>query len=476
MSPLWSGRFASGPAEALWDFTVDLATDGELWREDLAVNRAHARMLARQGILSAGDMAALETALDRIEQECQDGGGFPFAPGDEDIHMAVERRLTELVGDAGRGIHAGRSRNDQVATDFRLWCRRRALALVRRVDGLSAALVEQAERVGDMLAPGYTHLQRAQPLTLGHVLLAHAEAFDRDAGRLLAAALRNDRCPLGAGALATSTLPLDAESTAAELGFDGPFRNSVDAVSSRDFALELLAAVAIAAVQLSRLAEDVVLWTTEEFGFMRLDDAWSTGSSMMPQKKNPDVAELARGTAGRTQGALVALLTLVKGLPLSYNRDLQEDKATTFVGVRRLDLALAAMTGLVQTSTFNRERLEGSAAQGGAAATDLAEHLVAHGVPFRTAHDLVGGLVGTLSREGRSLADVTDGELASVHPSLAGCAGEWLSARSCVERRRSPGGPHPTAVAAAAGHARRRLEARSRELGELESRLPGGRS
>ena len=472
MSPLWSGRFTSGPAAELWDFTVDLSVDGALWREDLEVNRVHARMLARQGILSAGDLASLEKALDRIGQEFR-ADGFSFVPGDEDIHMAIERRLTELTGDAGRNIHAGRSRNDQVAADLRLWCRRAALALVRRVDGLTAALLGQAERAGAALAPGYTHLQRAQPVTLGLLLVAHVEALDRDAGRLLAAAARNDLCPLGAGALATSTLPLDTASTAEELGFDGPFRNSVDAVASRDFALELLAAVAIAAVHLSRLAEEVVLWTTEEFGFLHLDDAWSTGSSMMPQKKNPDVAELARGTAGRTLGALVALLTIVKGLPLSYNRDLQEDKATTFAGVRRLDLALAAMTGLIATATFDRDRLEASAAAGGAAATDLAERLVAAGVPFRTAHEKVGDLVGRLARQGRELASVEDGELAGVHPALAGCSGEWLSARSCVERRQMPGGPHPDAVAVAIANARERLEARSRDLSAREARLPG---
>jgi argininosuccinate lyase len=475
VSPLWSGRFASEPAEALWDFTVDLATDLELWREDLAVNRAHARMLARQGIVSTAVLASLEEALDRIEQELT-SGSFQLVPGDEDIHMLIERRLIELAGDAGRSIHAGRSRNDQVATDFRLWCRRGALGLVRRVDGLATALLGQAERTCDFLAPGYTHLQRAQPVTLGHALLAHVEALDRDAGRLLSAARRNDQCPLGAGALATSTLPLDAASTAAELGFEGPFRNSIDVVSSRDFALELLAAVAIAAVQLSRLAEEVVLWTTEEFGFLHLHDAWSTGSSMMPQKKNPDVAELARGTAGRTQGALVALLTIVKGLPLSYNRDLQEDKATTFVGVRRLNLALAAMTGLIGTATFDRERLEGGASRGGAAATDLAERLVASGVPFRTAHDIVGELVGRLFRKHCELSDLSDRELRQIHPALEGCAGDWLSARACVERRRMPGGPHPDSVSAAIREARQRLEARSRDLETLETRLPGGRT
>jgi argininosuccinate lyase len=457
---LWSGRFAAAPAQELWDLTVDLATDGQLWREDLAVNRAHAHMLAACGILAPAVAAALECALDQVEEELA-GGRFVFVDSDEDVHMAVERRLTELAGDAGRAVHAGRSRNDQVATDFRLWCRGAAARLTAGLDRLSGALLDQVDRAGAALAPGYTHLQPAQPVTLGLVLLAHVAAFDRDAGRLAAAAERADECPLGAGALATSTLPLDPAATARELGFARPFGNSIDAVAARDFALELLAAAAIAAVHLSRLGEEVVLWATDEFGFVALDDAWSTGSSMMPQKKNPDVAELARATAGRVQGALVALLTVNKGLPLSYNRDLQEDKAITLTAVRRLELALAGMAGLIAGCSFRLDRLEQRAAAAGAAATDLAERLVAEGVPFRLAHERIGALVGRLAAAHRGLAEVTAEELAAVHPCLAGCSGSWLSARACVDRRRLPGGPHPEAVAAAAAEARARIARRT---------------
>ncbi|MBX7158936.1 MAG: argininosuccinate lyase [Acidimicrobiia bacterium] len=446
---LWQGRFDEEPAAALWDFTVDLGVDSQLWPYDVAVNRAHARMLGDCGVLDAATVAAVLGALDTVESEFE-AGEFEWAPGDEDVHMAIERRLTELVGAAGASVHAARSRNDQVATDFKLWCRDGATRLGHAADALVTTLCDIAVAHAGDLAPGYTHLQRAQPLTLGHALLAHAAALERDAARFADARARNAESALGAGALATTTLPIDPAATAAALGFERPFLNSIDAVASRDFALELLAAATICAGTLSRLAEEVVLWASEEFAVLRLADAWATGSSMMPQKKNPDVAELARAVPGRVLGAFVSLQTVVKGLPLAYNRDLQEDKAATFAALRRLELALVAMRGLLAASSFDVERLAAAAGGGGAAATDLAEALVAAGVAFRDAHELVGSLVGRLAGEGRTLESVTAAELAAVHPSLAGCAGDWLSPRACVERRAVPGGPHPDSVLRAA--------------------------
>ncbi len=459
MSALWSGRFQSDSADALRAFSVDLAVDYELWPYDLAVNRAHARMLADNGIISTEDHMAIGAGLDEIENEFA-SDAFVFVPADEDIHMAVERRLTELAGKAGRCLHAARSRNDQVCADFRLWCRDAIDRLTTHVDDLAAVLCDQAERHRDVLAPGYTHLQRAQPLTLGHALLAHVEALDRDAARLCDARARNNVSPLGAGAMSTTTLPIDPHQTAEELGFSEVFGNSVDAVAARDFAAELLAAATICAMHVSRLAEEVVLWATSEFAVLHLDDAWATGSSMMPQKKNPDIAELARALPARVLGAFVSLVTLVKGLPMAYNRDLQEDKAATFAAIRRLDLGLVAMTGLMSTVRFDIARLAASAAEASAAATDLAEALVAAGVPFRDGHELIGKLVGNLDAQNRTLDSVTNAELAALHPALAGCAGEWLTAESCVQRRLLAGGPHPDAVGRAVTVAQARIATR----------------
>lgn len=457
---LWHGRFDEEPAAALWDFTVDLGVDAQLWPYDVAVNRAHARMLGDCGILDGYSVAAVLEALDVVEREFA-AGEFAWAEGDEDVHMAIERRLTEVAGPAGASIHAARSRNDQVSTDFRLWCRDSAAGLGRGVDAFVTTLCDLAAAHAGDLAPGYTHLQRAQPVTLGHVLLAHAAALERDAARFAGARARNCESALGAGALATTTLPIDPAATAAELGFVRPFVNSIDAVASRDFALELLAAASICAGNLSRLAEEVVLWASAEFGVLHLADAWATGSSMMPQKKNPDVAELARAASGRVLGAFVSLQTVVKGLPLAYNRDLQEDKGPSIAALARLELALVAMRGLLGASTFDIDRLAAAAGGGGAAATDLAEALVASGVAFRDAHELVGALVGRLAAEARPLESVTEAELAAVHPALEGCAGEWLSARACVQRRTIAGGPHPDAVAAAASELAGRAAART---------------
>ncbi|MFN8103170.1 MAG: argininosuccinate lyase [Acidimicrobiia bacterium] len=457
---LWHGRFDEEPTAALWDFSVDLGVDAQLWPYDVAVNRAHARMLGERGILDRAAVAAVLEALDTVEREFGDGE-FVWVAGDEDVHMAIERRVTELAGAAGASIHAARSRNDQVSTDFRLWCRDCATRLGHATDALVATLCELAVAHAGDLAPGYTHLQRAQPVTLGHSLLAHAAALERDADRLAGARARNCESALGAGALATTTLPIDPVATASELGFARPFVNSIDAVAARDFALELLAAASICAGHLSRLSEEVVLWASTEFGALHLADAWATGSSMMPQKKNPDVAELARAVCGRVLGAFVSLQTVVKGLPLAYNRDLQEDKAPTFAALGRLELALVAVRGLLAASSFDVDRLAEAAGGGGAAATDLAEALVASGVAFRDAHELVGSLVGQLAAAGRALETVTAAELAAVHPALEGCSGEWLAARACVQRRTLAGGPHPDAVAAAAADIGERAAVRS---------------
>lgn len=459
-NPLWGGRFGADPARALWDFTVDLDVERELIPFDIAVNRAHVAMLESCGLLEEVDRERISRALDAVESELE-AGRFEFAESDEDVHMALERRISEIAGEAGERIHAARSRNDQVATDFRLWAREAALVLSVAVDELVLSLCDQAESHAETLMPGFTHMQPAQPTTVGHVLLAHATALDRNTDRLLDARDRNDTCPLGAGALATTTLGIDPAATAVALGFERSFANSMDAVASRDFALDLLAAGTICAVDLSRLSEDVVLWAGEQFGFLELDDAWATGSSMMPQKKNPDVAELSRAVPGRVLGAFVSLATIVKGLPLAYNRDMQEDKAATFAAVRRLELALVAMRGMISTARFRAERCAAAAGAGDAAATDLAEVLVASGVPFRRAHEMVGRLIGDLSRQGRELASVTDDELVALHPALEGCSGAWLSPRACVERRRLAGGPHPESVRHAASVLRARVADRA---------------
>ncbi len=441
MSTLWHGRFEGSPDEDLLAFTVSLPFDRRLAADDLAGSRAHVRGLVRGGLLDGDEAAAVLAALDEVEAELSEQR-FEYLASDEDIHTAVERRVTELAGDAGAKLHTGRSRNDQVATDLRLYARRATVAVAEGVLGLQQVLLDLAAGAGDAHLPGYTHLQRAQPVLLAHHLLAHGWALARDLDRLLASAVRADVCPLGAGALAGSSLPLDPAGVAADLGFAAAFENSLDAVSDRDFVAELLFDLALLGVHLSRIGEEVCLWASDEFGFLQLADAYSTGSSMLPQKKNPDIGELARGKAGRLVGNLTALLTTLKGLPLAYNRDLQEDKEPLFDSVDQVRLALAALSGLLEASTFDHDRMAAAADHPASAATDLAELLVTRGVPFRQAHAVVGALVRrSLAGEG-ALA-----ELVSAEPTLGPDAAALLEPGVSVTRRTTRGGAGPAAVA-----------------------------
>jgi argininosuccinate lyase len=439
---LWHGRFASGPAQELLAYTVSLPYDQRLWPDDVAGSRAHVRGLVRGGLLDGDEAGAIFSALDQVATELE-SGTFRFGPSDEDIHTAVERRVTELAGAAGGKLHTGRSRNDQVATDLRLYTKRALVDVARRVVELQEVLHARATEAGGAYLPGYTHLQRAQPVLLAHHLLAHGWALSRDVDRLLATRDRADVSPLGAGALAGSSLPLDPSGTAEDLGFAGVFENSLDAVSDRDFVAEALFDLALLGVHLSRIGEEVVLWSTDEFGFLKLDDAYSTGSSMLPQKKNPDIAELARGKAGRLVGHLTAILTTLKGLPLSYNRDLQEDKEPLFDAVDQVSLALGALGGLLATSTFVVETMAAAADSPYAAATDLAEMLVERGTPFREAHAIVGEIVRTALEGGGSMAD-----LVAAHPKLGDAGVALLAPGVSVTRRTTRGGAGPDAVAA----------------------------
>jgi argininosuccinate lyase len=445
--PLWAGRFSKGPSEALAELSRSIHYDQRLWPHDIACTRAHAANLRRAGLISADDEAALGGALDKAAAAFADGS-FVFNPSDEDIHSAVERFLTDELGDLGARIHAGRSRNDLVVTDFRLWLKAAIPAIAEGVLALQEALVAQAEAHVETLAPGYTHLQRAQPVLLAHHLLAHAFALARDFDRLKGAYNRSDVSGLGAAAFAGTTLPLDPVGTARDLGFSAVFDNSADAVGARDFALEFLAAAAILGTQLSRIGEEVVLWTSTEFGFATLDDAFATGSSIMPQKKNPDVAELVRGKSARITGDLVHLLGVVKGLPMAYNRDLQEDKEPVFDAADTVSLCLAALTGTIGTLKFNPDRLEAAARGGAAGATDLAEALVKEGVPFRHAHEAIGKLVAVAAGRNAELADLTAEELQAAHPKLHIEMLDLLDARRSVSSRASHGGTSPDQIAA----------------------------
>ncbi len=455
---LWQGRLGEGMAEEVAEFTVSIGFDRVLAADDLAGSRAHVKGLAKVGILSDEEMATLLAALDQVEAELV-SGSFELAPGDEDVHTAVERRVTELAGEVGEKLHTGRSRNDQVATDLRLWCRRSLVAVAVEVVVLQETLLQRAREAGEAYLPGYTHLQRAQPVLLAHHLLAHGWALSRDVDRLLATVERLNVSPLGAGALAGSSLPLDPDFVAEELGFLARFENSLDAVSDRDFVAEALFDLALLGIHLSRIGEEVVLWSSEEFGFCVIGDAYATGSSMLPQKKNPDVAELARGKTGRLVGHLTGLLVTLKGLPLAYNRDLQEDKEPLIDAVGQVTLALRALRGLLATIQWNQERMQSAADSAGAAAVDLAELLVERGTPFRRAHALVGGLVRDSLERHVPLA-----ELVAAHPDLGDEAAALLEPGVAVTRRTTPGGAGPAAVA-------EQLERFTRRLGVDRSRL-----
>jgi argininosuccinate lyase len=457
---LWSGRFEGKPSQELLDFTASLDFDQELAADDIAGSRAHVRGLGRAGVLTPDEVKIIVAALDRVEDELEQGR-LTFAAGDEDIHTAIERRVTEIAGPVGGKLHTGRSRNDQVVAAFRRYTARSLRVIAAQVVELQQVLLDRAKEAGDAYLPGYTHMQRAQPVLFAHHLLAHGWALARDVDRLLDARRRADVSPLGAGALAGSSLALDPDGVAAELGFAARFENSLDAVSDRDFVAEGLFALTLLGVHLSRIGEELVLWNTEEFGFVHLDDAYATGSSMMPQKKNPDVAELLRGKAGRLIGDLTGLLATLKGLPLSYNRDLQEDKEPLFDAVRQLRLGLAALRGLLATARFDLDRMRIAADSPFAAATDLAEWLVSRGTPFREAHAIVGALVRDALERHVPLA-----ELVAAHPALGDEAGALLEPGVAVSRRTTPGGAGPGPVA-------EQLERFTAALSEARARVSG---
>ncbi|MDX6266663.1 MAG: argininosuccinate lyase [Frankiales bacterium] len=446
MTSLWGGRFEGGPAEALARLSVSVQFDWRLAPYDLLGSKAHARVLHRAGLLSDDELGQLLGALDELRAEVE-AGTFTPELSDEDVHTALERGLLEKLGTLGGKLRAGRSRNDQVATDLRLYLRDHARTVVRDLAGLEGALLGQAAQHLDTPAPGMTHLQHAQPVLFAHQLLAHVQAFARDVHRLRDWDLRASVSPLGSGALAGSSLPVDPISTAAELGFGSAAPNSMDAVSDRDFVAEFLFCAALLGVHLSRLGEEVVLWNTTEFGWVTLDDAYSTGSSIMPQKKNPDIAELARGKAGRLIGHVTGQLAMLKGLPLTYDRDMQESQEPSFDAVETLLVVLPAMSGMIATMTVHADVLERSAPLGFALATDVAELLVKNGVPFREAHEAVGQLVQHCTATGLDLHEVDDEALQKVSPHLTADIRSVLDVRGALAARAGHGGTAPVRVA-----------------------------
>jgi argininosuccinate lyase len=464
----WGGRFEKATDATMERFSSSVHVDGKLFREDVRGSIAHARMLGRQGIISADEAEQLVKGLEQIGQELE-SGSFVLDPALEDVHTNIERRLLALVGPVAGKLHTGRSRNDQIATDFLLWLRARCVDLRGALAGLRGALLDRAERERDVVLPGYTHLQRAQPVRLAHHWLAHAEALARDDGRLADARRRMSHSPLGAGALAGSTLPIERETTARELGFAGPARNSLDAVSARDAALELLSALAIAMVHLSRLCEELVLWSSSEFGFIELDDAFATGSSLMPQKKNPDAAELVRGKTGRVVGDLVSLLVTLKGLPLSYNRDMQEDKEPVIDAVETARDCLGVLAGAIASLRVNAAAMARAASDPMLIATDLADHLVQRGVPFREAHGVVGRVVARALADGVTLTELSNETLRSFHPALDVRPAEFFSVERSLEARRATGSPSRAQIDEALRAARAEL---ARARGELAEQAP----
>ncbi len=445
---MWGGRFAGGPDAIMEAINASIGFDRRLAAQDIAGSRAHAAMLAATGILSDTDAQAIREGLLTVLSEIE-AGEFAFSTALEDIHMNVEARLRELIGEAAGRLHTARSRNDQVATDFRLWVRDRIDDALAGLADLQRALLAQAEAGADWPMPGFTHLQVAQPVTWGHHMLAYVEMFGRDAGRFRDARARLNECPLGAAALAGTSFPVDRHMTAAALGFDAPCANSLDAVSDRDFALEFLSAASICAMHLSRLAEEIVIWSSAQFRFVALSDRFSTGSSIMPQKKNPDAAELLRAKLGRILGAQVALTVVMKGLPLAYSKDMQEDKEQVFDAADTLLLGLAAMAGMVADMTADPARLEAAAGAGFSTATDLADWLVrAAGLPFREAHHVTGALVKAAEDAGCDLPDLPLEAMQAVHPAITAEVFGVLGVRNSVASRTSYGGTAPDQVRA----------------------------
>jgi argininosuccinate lyase len=436
---------------------VSIDVDARLIEQDIAASKAHATMLARQQIISQADGDAIIAGLDCVLTEARDGR-LPLSRTLEDVHMNVEHRLSQLIGEPAGRLHTARSRNDQVATDFRLWVREATDALDSDTRALQAALIDQAERHADAIMPGFTHLQAAQPVTLGHHLLAYVEMLGRDRSRLADCRRRLNECPLGAAALAGTSFPIDRRMTAEALGFERPCANSLDAVSDRDFALEFLAAASILAVHLSRLGEEIVVWACEQFGFIRLSDQFSTGSSIMPQKRNPDAAELTRAKAGRVVGALTSLLIVMKGLPLAYAKDMQEDKQPVFEAYDTLRLCLAATAGMIETATFDLARMRAAAERGFPSATDLADWLVrVKGVAFRRAHQVVGAIVKAAEAQGCALEALPLGTMQAIEPTITADVYDVLGVEASVRSRRSQGGTAPERVREAVAEGRRRF-------------------
>ena len=454
---MWGGRFAAGPDAIMQAINASIGFDRRLYAQDIRGSRAHAAMLAATGILSDSDAKAIGEGLLTVLSEIETGN-FAFSVALEDIHMNVESRLKEIIGEPAGRLHTARSRNDQVATDFRLWVRDQCDAAIGGIEALIRALLAQAEAGADWVMPGFTHLQTAQPVTWGHHMMAYVEMLGRDAGRFADARARMNECPLGAAALAGTSFPIDRQMTAEALGFDRPMANSLDAVSDRDFALEFLSAAAICAIHLSRFAEELVIWSSAQFRFVVLSDRFTTGSSIMPQKKNPDAAELIRAKIGRILGATVALFTVMKGLPLAYSKDMQEDKEQVFDAADTLMLALAAMEGMVRDMTANRVNLERAAASGFSTATDLADWLVrALGLPFREAHHVTGSLVALAERKGCDLPDLTLAEMQSAHPGITQEVYSVLGVHNSVASRTSYGGTAPERVREQAARWKERL-------------------
>ncbi len=443
---MWGGRFATGPDAIMEEINASIDFDRKLWRQDIRGSLAHAAMLAETGILTKDDVATITAGLKQVEGEIE-SGQFTFSRALEDVHMNVESNLKDKIGLAAGRLHTARSRNDQVATDMRLWVRDTLDELDAQMADLQLALAEKADTYAGAVMPGFTHLQSAQPVTFGHHLLAYVEMLGRDRSRIRDARARLNECPLGAAALAGTSFPIDRHMTAKALGFDRPTANSLDSVSDRDFVLETLSTASICAMHLSRLAEEIVLWATPQFGFVRLSDAYSTGSSIMPQKRNPDAAELVRGKAGRVFGALQAMLTLMKGLPLSYSKDMQEDKEGTFDALQTLSLCLAAMTGMVRDMQPDLKAMKKAAGAGYATATDLADWLVrVLKMPFRDAHHVTGRLVAIASEKKVGLEKLSLAEMQGVEPQITEAVFAVLGVDQSVKSRVSYGGTAPANV------------------------------
>jgi argininosuccinate lyase len=445
---LWGARFGAAPAAAMKAINASIGVDKRLWREDIEGSKAHAAMLASQGIITAADNQAIQAGLDQIAAEIA-AGAFAFSTDLEDVHLNIEARLTERIGEAGKRLHTARSRNDQVATDFKLWSLRAGHAVSAAIRALQCALLARAEAHHDWIMPGYTHMQAAQPITLGHHLLAYVAMLERDKVRVTGGTLEATwECPLGAAALAGTGFPIDREMTASQLGFHAPAGNSLDAVSARDFALALLANLSICATHLSRLAEEIVLWTSPQFSFARLADEWSTGSSIMPQKRNPDAAELIRAKAARIAACFSALTSLMQKLPLAYSKDLQEDKALTFEAFDAFELSLTAMLGMIETMSFDRDAMRAAAVRGYSTATDLADWLVRElAMPFREAHRVTGAIVKRAEAQGfPELSELPLAEFQAVEPRISDEARALLTVEQSVASRISYGGTAPLQV------------------------------